>query len=97
LFYSKLDSIGLNLLVIVLYTLQSSENFTGDFGFSKLKHPLKSVVTKNRHYSGYYETVYSCGPALCNPVVENAVVVEELSDDEICACVDFFLQMLDIV
>lgn len=58
---------------------------------------MESLVAKNWHDAWNNLTSNPCLPALIDPVEEDFVVEEELSYDEVSACVNLFFEIADIV
>lgn len=94
---AELDSIILYLFVVGFKGLQSFENLLGHDGLCELQHAVETVVAQNGHDAWDDEAVNPSGAAVGNPLVENLVVVEQLSDNEVGSSVHLFLQVLDVV
>ena len=58
---------------------------------------MESLVTKNGHDSRDYLALDPCLSAVFDPLVENVVVVEELSYYEVSSSIYLFLEIADVI
>jgi hypothetical protein len=58
---------------------------------------MESIIAKDRHDSWNNETFNACCSAFLHPLKENCIIIEELCNDEVSPCINFLLQILDIV
>lgn len=97
LLYTKLDTIGLDCLIVCLDFFETNKNFFRHLGLSEFAHSVEAVVTENRHDSRNDLTLDACETAIPDPIVENLIVEEELGNDEISSSIHLFLQVANVV
>ena len=83
--------------VCAICCLKSLVNLWRDYGLRELAHAFEPVISENGHQTRDDWDCDPCGPTVSDPVVKDVVVVKELSDDEVCASVDFLFEVSDVI
>lgn len=97
LLHSKLDSKGLDSLVVALQLFKTLQDLSWHLGLSELAHSLEAIVAENWHDAGEDLALDASPSAVGDPVKENLVFKEELGDDEVGPSVHLFLQVANVV
>jgi len=94
---TKLNTIGLDCLIVCLDFFEANQNFFRNLGLSEFAHSVEAVVAEDRHDSRNNLTLDACETAIPDPIVENLIVKEELCNDEVSSSIHLFLQVANVV
>ena len=97
LLHAILHTIRLNIFVITLKLFKALQNVLRDLRLGEFAHAMETVITQDWHDTGNNLTGYTSIAAISHPVVEYLIVKEELSDHKIGTCVNFLLQVANVV
>mmetsp|Transcript_15925 Transcript_15925/g.18913 ORF Transcript_15925/g.18913 Transcript_15925/m.18913 type:complete len:238 (-) Transcript_15925:162-875(-) len=97
LLHSELDTVRLHLLVVHLQFLQARHDLSWHLRLREFAHPMEAVIAQNRHNTRDDLALDASKAAIADPVVENLIVEEKLSDDKVCAGVNLLLEVADVI
>jgi hypothetical protein len=97
LLHAELDAVLLNLLVVVLDRFKAAKDLFGNLSLRELKHLVETIITKDRHDTRDNKARNTGLATVVHPLIKNLIFKEQLSDNEVSACINFLLQELDVV
>ena len=92
-----LDTVGLDFLIIALELFKFLHDVLRYLCLGELAHTVEAVIAEDWHDSWDDQTVDSSLTAVSNPVVENLIIKEELSDDEISTSINLLFEIANVV
>jgi len=97
LLHTEIDSEVSHFLVISLEWLKSIGQALWYVGLAEANGSLESIITQDWHEPWHEVSLDADGLAVLDPVEIHLIVVEHLGNNDVCSCVTFFLQMLDVI